>query len=111
MSIEESAYPATPRQVAQYEALEGIVEIHGQYDQSSGSEGAHYVAESPFAGEGLMCQNCYFYEGPVGCEVVSGEIAPGGICKLWIIPEDLIAASARQARQRALMLKAQPPVA
>lgn len=111
MSIEESAYPASPRQIAQYEALEDIAQVHGKWTQDTGSEGAHYVAESPFAGEGLICQNCYFYEGPLGCEIVEGEIAPAGVCKLWIIPNELIEGSARSARRRALLLKARPPVA
>ena len=111
MSIEESAYPASPRQIAQYEALEDIAEIHGKWTQDTSSEGAHYVAESPFAGEGLICQNCYFYEGPLACEIVEGEIAPAGVCKLWIIPNELIEGSARSARRRALLLKARPPVA
>jgi hypothetical protein len=111
MSIEESAYPATPRQIAQYNALEDIAEIHGKWMQDTGSEGAHYVAESPFGAEGLLCQNCYFYEGPQGCEIVEGQIAPGGICKLWIIPGDLIQMASRAQRQRVLFLKARPPVA
>lgn len=111
MSIEDSAYPASPRQIAQYEALEGIAEIHGKWMQDTSSEGAHYVAESPFGAEGLLCQNCYFYEGPIGCEIVEGEIAPGGVCKMWIIPQDLIVATVRNARQRSLLLKAHPPVA
>lgn len=110
MSIEESAYEASPRQIAQYQALEDIAEVHGKWNQGSGNEGAHYVAESPFAADGMVCSACYFYEGPNGCEVVEGEIAPGGICKLWIIPETLIAASARSNRLRSLMLKARPPV-
>lgn len=98
-SIDESNYPVTPRQIAVYDALENIVEIHGKFDQSTGSEGAHYVAPSPFAGEGMVCSNCVFFEGPRGCEIVNGDIAPEAVCKLWTIPNDLItsAAPAEQA--------------
>lgn len=81
----------TPRQIAQYNADESIVELFGQYDQSSNPDGAHYVAVSPFAAEGLVCANCAFYDGARACEIVAGDIAPEAICKRWIIPADLIA--------------------
>jgi len=87
---EESEYPLSPRQQAQYEVLEQVVEVFGLYDQGIGADGAHYVAESPFADEGMVCSSCVFYEGPRACEVVSGDIDPAGICKLWIIPEQLL---------------------
>lgn len=78
------------RQRAQYEAVEAIVELYGQYDQTSKANGAHYAAPSPFAAEGLICANCVFYEGGQVCEVVAGQIDPNAICKMWIIPENLI---------------------
>ena len=78
------------RQEAQYAATEDTVEIFGKYDQGTGAEGAHYAPESPYLSEGLACSNCAFYDGARACEVVSGDIAPEGICKLWIIPNDLI---------------------
>lgn len=87
---EESEYLLSPRQQAQYEVLEQVVEVFGLYDQGIGAEGAHYVVESPFADEGMVCSSCVFYEGPRACEVVSGDIDPAGICKLWIIPEQLL---------------------
>ena len=87
---EESEYPLSPRQQAQYEVLEQVVEVFGLYDQGIGADGAHYVAESPFADEGMVCSSCVFYEGPRACEVVSGDIDPAGICKLWNIPEQLL---------------------
>ena len=88
-SLEDSQYSLTPHQFAEYEALEDLVEEYGKFDQGTVGNGAHYVAESPFAE--LNCSKCLFYAGPRGCEVVSGDIDPGGICKLWIIPEALIA--------------------
>lgn len=78
------------RQRAQYEAVEAIVELYGQYDQTSKANGAHYAAPSPFGAEGLICANCVFYEGGQVCEVVAGQIDPNAICKMWIIPENLI---------------------
>lgn len=89
--LPETIYPVTPRQQAQYDALEGVAELFGKFDQGIGPDGAHYVAESPF--DGLLCSSCLFYEGARACEVVNGDIAPEGVCKLWIIPEALVPAS------------------
>lgn len=78
------------RQEMQYELIEQVVDTFGKFDKTSGANGAHYVAESPFAEDGSICANCSFYRGPRGCELVEGDIDPNGICKLWIIPGDLI---------------------
>jgi len=83
----------TPRQTALYDVYEQMAETFGQWNQGSGADGAHYVAESPFAADGLICANCVFYEGGRGCELVAGDIAPAGICKLWVINEQLITPS------------------
>jgi hypothetical protein len=87
----ETIYPVTARQQAMYDATEGVAELFGKFDQGSGPDGAHYVAESPF--DGLACSSCLFYEGARACEVVGGDIAPEGVCKLWIIPEALVPGS------------------
>lgn len=92
--LDESVYPVNARQRAQYDATESIVELFGQFDQSTGPDGAHYVAESPFATDGLVCSSCVFYEGPRACEAVAGDIDPNGVCKLWVIPADLVAETA-----------------
>jgi HK97 family phage prohead protease len=84
----ETVYPVTARQQALYDSVEGVAELFGKFDQGMGPDGAHYVAESPF--DGLVCSSCLFYEGARACEVVDGDIAPEGVCKLWIIPEDLV---------------------
>jgi len=89
-AADESIYPLTPRQIAQYDALESVAELFGRWDKSSGPDGAHYVEVSPFPG--LMCSSCAFYEGPRACEVVEGDIDPEGVCKMWIIPGDLVPA-------------------
>jgi HK97 family phage prohead protease len=88
--VDELGERYSKRQAAQYAATEHTVEIFGKYDQGTGAEGAHYAPESPYLAEGLACSNCAFYDGARACEVVSGDIAPEGICKLWIIPNDLI---------------------
>ena len=87
---DESVHPVSPRQKAHYEAVEGVVELFGQFNQGIDADGAHYAAVSPYAAEGLVCSSCSFFEGPRACEVVSGDIAPEGICKLWVIPADLL---------------------
>ena len=84
---------APPRQKALYSAMEEIADVHGKFDQTTGNEGAHYVSPSPFAGTGMQCSNCYFYEGPRACEIVDGDIAPDAVCKLWLIPQELLTAT------------------
>ena len=80
----------TPRQKEMIDCAGDIEETFGAFDQSSGPDGAHYAAPSPFADKGLICQNCVYYRGPRGCQLVNGDIDPNGICKLWIIPGSLI---------------------
>lgn len=89
---DEDVNPArfTRRQAAMVRGLRSVSEAFGKFDQSMGPNGAHYIDRSPFAHNGMVCTNCAFYEGPRGCEVVEGDIAPDAICKLWVIPEDLI---------------------
>jgi hypothetical protein len=80
----------TGHQQALYSELEDIADTFGQFDQTSGGDGAHYFTENPFKAEGLMCANCAFYDGAQGCDLVSGVILPDALCKFWIIPADLI---------------------
>lgn len=82
----------TERQNMMYESYESVVEMHGMFDQSSKANGAHYAPGqlNPFKNEGMICGNCVFFVGGGGCEIVSGKIDPNGICKLWIIPQELI---------------------
>lgn len=82
----------TERQQMMYENYESVVEMHGMFDQSSKANGSHYAPGelNPFKEEGLICGHCVFFEGGGGCEIVSGKIDPNGICKLWIIPQELI---------------------
>lgn len=88
----------TPRQSALYDVLEQVAEVFGPFDTGTGPDGIHYVpaADNPFAGEGLKCSGCAFYEGGGGCELVSDEVRvePEGVCKFWIIPADSIEGAA-----------------
>jgi len=86
MSQPNDTVELQPVQQAQYQAYEAIVAEYGLYDQGIGAYGAHYAAQNPFAAEGIKCANCVFYEA-AACEIVAGVIAPGAICKFWIIPE------------------------
>jgi hypothetical protein len=38
----------------------------------------------------LICANCVYFIGGGACEIVAEKIEPEAICKLWIIPEELI---------------------
>lgn len=87
-------------QAALYEAYEDVADELGSFDQSSGEHGAHYMEQNPFAEKGIQCSNCAFYAGPRACEIVSGDIAPEGICKFWIIPERLLAEAPEQDEGR-----------
>jgi hypothetical protein len=77
------------RQEDQAEAYYEIVEEYGQFDQSAGPDGAHYAGgpDNPFKSEGIKCSSCIFFE-ENACRIVSGQIDPEGICKLWIIAEE-----------------------
>ena len=79
------------RQLAMYENYEAIVDMYGVFDKGIGANGAHYIeAEgNPFAGQGMACGNCVFYLANA-CEIVEGNIEPGALCKLWVIPDSAL---------------------
>jgi hypothetical protein len=82
----------TERQRDQAEATAELAVKYGMFDQTSFSNGAHYAAKNPFVAEGLACKNCIFFdETNKQCQVVAGPIDPEAICKLWVIPENMIA--------------------
>lgn len=99
---EEEYLGLTDNQRMLYEMYEDVAETLGKFTQDSGGRGAHYMAESAFAEEGLVCSNCLFFQGGQRCEIVEGQIAPNGICKLWIIPEHLIAKAEGDMEESAL---------
>lgn len=86
-------YPLNSRQQALYDTFETHVALFGQFDQTAGPDGAHYMTDNPFVAEGLQCANCAFYEGTRACELVAGDIAPDALCKFWVIPEALVVRS------------------
>lgn len=80
------------RQIQMYKMFEDIAKELGPWKRDSGADGAHYVEESPFIQQGMICANCAFYKGGQICEIVEGEgtISPLAICKLWVIRDSLI---------------------
>jgi len=81
------------RQTKLTEAINQIVAELGEFDPSDGADGAHYADgdDNPFKKDGLICGNCVAYLGLRQCDWVSGDIDPNGICKLWQIPEEVLA--------------------
>lgn len=100
MDGEEHPGTLSPANEALYEAYELIVEEHGKWPQELPA-GAHYMAESPFQERGLVCSNCLYFEGGGACEIVEGDIAANGICKLHVIPEDKMKAPSDDRSQAA----------
>ena len=62
----------------------------GPWGKDTGSEGAAYVSSSvnPNGSAGLKCENCVFFRAPTACNIVRGQIDRGGICRLYVIPQD-----------------------
>lgn len=95
------------RQQEQAESYTELVLKFGMFDQTSGSDGAHYAPASsnPFKATGLMCKNCVFFDETNNqCVIVAGSIEAEAICKLWVIPENVIT-EADAASRSALELK------
>ena len=91
MQPDENMGTLSTRQEAQFAALDKVEDLLGPWDQGEGANGAHYVPASPWADRGIRCGNCIAYMDPAyACHWVAGRIEPEGICKLWIIPENLI---------------------
>lgn len=73
------------------ESYNAIVSELGKFTQ--GLDGAHYIPaeQNGFSASGLVCRNCVFWNMTNGgCSIVDGIIEPGAICKLWVIPAELI---------------------
>lgn len=98
-SMDELGGRISNMQVALYDAIESVVEQYGKFDQTTGNNGAHYVPadKNPFNAAGMNCGNCVFYDGAGRCEIVSGSVETGAVCRLWIIPEDLISSEEKSA--------------
>jgi HK97 family phage prohead protease len=96
-----------PRQFTMYDLFETMSEEFGMWDQGIGANGAHYMEDNPFAAEGMKCSNCVFFEGGKKCEIVSGNIEPEAICKLWIIREELLNTPTARTEETAGMKSAE----
>ena len=84
----------TDRQKEQAKDTAELATEFGMFDQTSGANGAHYAPadQNPFKADGLRCANCIFFdEANNQCQVVAGSIEPDAVCKLWIIPESVLA--------------------
>lgn len=75
----------SPRQRILYEKYEWVAETFGKFSKDSGPDGCSYLPESENPYE-TNCAACYFYRDGL-CEIVDGEIEPGGFCKFSIAGE------------------------
>jgi hypothetical protein len=69
-----------------------IAQKVGEWDKGIGPDGAGYVpaAQNPNSAMGMECAHCAFFRGTQGCTIVRGDIEPGALCKLWVIPVEAI---------------------
>ena len=81
----------SPRQEEMIALYETLAEDMGKWSRGISADGAHYMEDNPFAGEGIACKYCAFWQEGGACTIVDGVIAPEAVCKLWIIPESVIA--------------------
>ncbi len=82
----------TPEEAAYHDALVGIAQKFGPFDQGSGSIWVGYqsAAQNDKADIGVKCSNCSFhYETPngMGCKIVSFLVEPEAYCRLAAIPD------------------------
>jgi hypothetical protein len=121
----------TPRQLAMVDSQLEIVYSFGQFDQTDGPDGVDYDGgdENDDLDEGLSCANCVFFDegsetydpsdpndldtngpdtNPGSCALVSGDIDPQGLCKLWVIPADNLNVQAAQMARKKRKSRKQP---
>jgi hypothetical protein len=83
-------YPLSWRQEVLYDTIEDVAEKFGLFNSGNTGGGAHYMDANPFVGKGIKCANCVFFQGGGGCEILDRPVSPKGICKFWIIPDELL---------------------
>lgn len=90
------------RQQEQAESLTELALKFGKFDQTAGPDGSHYTAAdmNPFKASGLICGNCVFWDDANGCQIVAGPIEAEAICKLWVIPGEMITEAQSASRSR-----------
>lgn len=84
------------RQEEMIASFEAYAEYMGKWSKGISADGAHYMEENPFADKGIACQYCAFWQEGGMCSIVEGMIAPEAVCKLWVIPESVIAMHAME---------------
>lgn len=87
MQNEPTAGSLSPNNYDLYEALEENVKENGPWPQD-GPDGCGYRKKSEFAGAGMKCVNCVFFNSGGTCDIVEGEIVEEGLCRFWIIPNE-----------------------
>ena len=87
MQDEPTAGSLSPNNYDLYEALEKNVSENGPWPQD-GPDGCGYKKKSEFAGVGMKCGNCVFFNSGGTCDIVEGEVAEEGLCRFWIIPNE-----------------------
>lgn len=100
----------TPRQQDLAEDIVESVMEYGEFDKGFGANGAHYFdgKDNAFKADNIVCSNCIFFDDMNNkCLVVSGNIDPEGICKLWIIPEEEFTETPEQEAQEDAVEEAQ----
>ena len=85
----------TPEEAAYHDALVGIAQKFGPFDQGSGSIWVGYepAEENENAEIGVKCSNCSFHymtENGMGCKIISFLVEPEAYCRLAAIPDGLV---------------------
>jgi hypothetical protein len=72
----------------------------GPWAKDAGSEGAAYVSATvnPNGPAGLKCENCLFFRAPTACNIVKGQVERGGICRLYVIPQEKLGTKPKLAK-------------
>jgi hypothetical protein len=94
-SMSEELYQEGEFNTRQRMLVSSLLEVThdaGKFNKSTDANGAHYMEPSanPFSKNGIACENCYFYQQSGVCALVEGQVEEYGVCKFWIIPEELM---------------------
>jgi hypothetical protein len=83
----------TPEEKAFHDALLGVVEQYGPFDQGTSSVWVGYEpgSENEDAEIGVKCSNCSFFNPENnGCAILSYQVEPNGKCRLAAIPDGYV---------------------
>lgn len=95
-AVSEDLQTLSTRQFALYEFMRALVDAYGKFDQTLGADNARYLGatSNPMAIRHESCSTCVFFE-KGSCDLVNGDIQPGGICQYALIPDVNIVAAAQ----------------